>query len=64
MNQLPIRGVLAPAFMALGIAAGILDLQLDRPSLVWLGLVAVALGLVFARDSSRLLASAFKNDDA
>lgn len=64
MRQLPLRGVMAPMFSALGIAAGYLDMRLDRPALGWLAFLAVALGLVFARDTSRMLASTFKDEDA
>jgi hypothetical protein len=33
LNQLPLRGVIAPVFIALGIAAGFLDLWLNSDSL-------------------------------
>jgi hypothetical protein len=64
MKQLPLRGVIAPVFIALALAASILDLRLDRPAFLWLSLLSIAAGLVFARDTSRLLASAFKDTDA
>ena len=55
MSELPVRGVMAPAFIVLGLAAGILDLRLNSPILFWLGLGFVALGLVFARHTRELL---------
>jgi hypothetical protein len=58
MNQLPLRGVIGPGFIALGIAAGLLDLRLNSTNLGWLGLGFLTLGLVFARDTRRLIASA------
>jgi len=64
MSQMPIRGVLAPAFIGLGIAAGALNLRLAHHPLGWLTMFCLVLGLAFARDSSRLLVSAFKDDDA
>jgi hypothetical protein len=64
MSQLPSRGVIAPLFIALGLGAGVLDLQLDCPVFFWLSLLSLALGLAFARDASRLLANTFKDSDA
>jgi hypothetical protein len=64
MSQIPLRGVIAPAFLALGLGAAILDLRLDRPALVWLSLLSLALALVFPRDTSRLLSSVFKSENA
>jgi hypothetical protein len=60
MNPLPLRGVIAPVFIALGIAAGFLDLWRDSDSLVWLGLGFLALGLVFARHTRLLFTSALE----
>jgi len=64
MSQLPLRGGIAPLFIALGLGAGVLDLQLDRPVFFWLSLLSLALGLAFARDTSQLLANTFKDSDA
>jgi hypothetical protein len=58
MNQLPLRGVIAPGFIALGIAASFLDLWLDSRHLGWLSLSFLTLGLVFARHTRRLIAGA------
>jgi hypothetical protein len=57
-EDLPARGVIAPAFMALGIAAGTLDLYVDSRVLGWLALGSVAMGLCFSDYMHRLLALA------
>jgi hypothetical protein len=63
MSPLPLRGVIAPAFLALAIAAVVLDLRPHSSGLIWLTLLFLALVLVFARDTSRLLSNAFKDAD-
>jgi hypothetical protein len=60
MIPLRLRGVIAPVFIALALAAGVLDLRLERPVFFWLSLLSLALALVFARDTSRLLVGTFK----
>lgn len=57
-DELPARGVIAPVFMALGIAAGVLDLYVDSRVLVWLGLGSLTMGLYFSHYTHRLLAHA------
>jgi hypothetical protein len=57
-DELPARGVIAPAFMALGIAAGVLDLYIDSRVLLWLGLGSGTIGLYFALYTRRLCALA------
>jgi hypothetical protein len=64
MNQLPLRGAVAPAFFALALASGFLNLQLDRPLFLWLTLLSTILGLAFDRDTRRLLANTFRDGDA
>lgn len=64
MNQLPLRGAVAPAFFALALASGVLNLRLDQPLFLWLTLLSITLGLAFARDTRRLLASTFQDGDA
>jgi hypothetical protein len=54
-EELPALGVIAPAFIALAIAAGILDIYFDSRALVWLGLGFLALGLSFSHYTRRLL---------
>ena len=54
MDSLPLRGVIAPACMALAVASGLLDLQLRAASLGRLSLLFLLLGLAFAADSRRL----------
>ncbi|HEY4749864.1 MAG TPA: hypothetical protein VIH60_05710 [Steroidobacteraceae bacterium] len=56
MNRLPLRGLIAPLFIALAPAGGFLDLVLDLRSLGWLSFGALALGLAFARHTHRLFA--------
>jgi len=58
MNQLPLRGVIAPGFIALAAAAGLLDLWLDSRHMGWLSLGFLTLGLAFAHDTRHLIASA------
>jgi len=53
--RLPARGVIAPVFMALGIAAGLVALCVDSRVLVWLGLGCLTLGLSFSHYTRRLL---------
>jgi hypothetical protein len=60
MKPLPLRGLIAPIFIALAIAAGFLTFRIDSESLRWLSLVVVALGLVFARDTRRLFDNAMR----
>jgi hypothetical protein len=58
MNQLPLRGVIGPGFIALAIAAGLVELWLDSRNPGWLSLGFLTLGLAFGRDTRRLIASA------
>ena len=58
MHQLSLRGIFAPLFMALAIAAGFIEFWLSSRSLLWLGLGFLALGIGFARDTHRLLLGA------
>jgi hypothetical protein len=58
MNQLSLRGIIAPLFVALAVAGGFLDWVLDSRALGWLSLGALALGLGFARHTHRLFAGA------
>jgi hypothetical protein len=62
MSQLPVRGVIAPVFISLGLAAAILDLRLHSSAMIWLSLLSLTLALVFARDTRRLLSRAFKDE--
>jgi small-conductance mechanosensitive channel len=52
--RLSILALLAPVLMALGIAAGVLDLWLKWRALVWVGLLMIALGLAFSGYVQRL----------
>ena len=61
MNQLPLRGVMAPGFIALALAAGVLDLWRDRPLFLWLSILFMLLALIFARDTGRLIANTFND---
>ncbi len=54
-DELPARGVIAPAFMAFGIAAGALGLYVDSRTLGWLTVGSLVLGLYFSRYTHRLL---------
>jgi hypothetical protein len=56
MQPLLLRGVIAPALIALAIAADFFDLLLRANAMGRLGLVFLALGLVFAKDTRRLCA--------
>lgn len=60
MNLLPLRGLIAPVFVASAIAAGFLTFRVDSESLRWLSLAFLALGLVFARDTRRLFDNAMR----
>jgi hypothetical protein len=60
MNLLPLRGLIAPVFIALAIAAGFLTFRINSESLRWLSLVFLALWLVFARDTRRLFDNAMR----
>jgi hypothetical protein len=57
-DELPARGVMAPVFVVLGLAAGVLDLYVDSRVLLWLGLGSLTLGLYFAHYTRRLCALA------
>jgi hypothetical protein len=57
-HQLRTRGVIAPAFFALAIAAEAVDLQKDSPVLFWMGLAYLVVGLAFSRYTGQMLASA------
>ena len=57
-DELSARGVIATVFVALGIAAGVLDLYVDSRVLVWLGLGSLSLGLSFPHYTHCLLAHA------
>jgi hypothetical protein len=61
-DQLRARGVLAPAFCALGIATEVTNLQMDSPLLFWMGLGYAAMGLAFSRYTSQLLAHALSSE--
>ncbi len=54
MSPLSLRGLIAPLFIALAIAAGLLNLWVDSSNLLWLGLGFCALALAFARHTHRL----------
>ena len=58
MHQLSLRGILAPLFIVLAIAAGFLEFWLSSRNLLWLGLGFLALGIGFARDTHRLFLDA------
>jgi len=60
MNLLPLRGLIAPVFVTLAIAAGFLTFRVDSESLRWLSLVVLALGLAFSRDTHRLFDNAMR----
>lgn len=64
MRELPLRGVMAPVFIALGLGAGILDLRVGSPILFWLGLGCLALGLTFARYTRQLLGNVFADGNS
>jgi hypothetical protein len=49
INQLPLRGVIAPIFMAWALAAFTVNLWMDFSVLFWLGLGFVFMGLAFSR---------------
>jgi hypothetical protein len=58
MEPLPLRGLFSPAFMTLGIAAGVICLRLNSDALGRLGLGFVVMGLVFAPKTRQLLTTA------
>lgn len=60
-NQLRARGVIAPAFFALAIAAEVMDLRMDSPVLFWIGLAYGVIGLAFSRYTSQLLANVLRD---
>lgn len=60
MNLLPLRGLIAPVFIALAIAAGFLAFRINAESLRSLSLVFLVLGLAFARDARRLFDNAMR----
>jgi hypothetical protein len=64
MRKLHVRGVLSPAFLALGIAAGLLGLSHLSPVFIWLTLIFLALGLALAHETNRLLSGTDKDHDA
>jgi hypothetical protein len=61
-HQLRARGVLAPAFCAMGIATEMADLQMDSSLLFWMGLLYAAIGLSFSRYTGQMLAHAFSSE--
>ncbi len=54
MSRPSVRGLIAPLFIALAIAAGVLNLWVDSSDLFWLGLGFCALALAFARHTHAL----------
>ena len=60
MHMLPLRGLIAPAFIALALVAGLLQFRIDSESLRWLSLVFLALGLAFTGDTRRLFDNAMR----
>ena len=60
MKPLPLRGIFAPALMTLGIAASVINLQLDSGALGRLGLGFVFMGLLLAPQTRRLLTSGMR----
>ncbi|HXJ01782.1 MAG TPA: hypothetical protein VNH44_11195 [Micropepsaceae bacterium] len=62
-NQLPLRGVIAPIFMAMALAALTINLWMELPLLFWLGLGSLLMGWAFARYTSRLLANTFPHNE-
>lgn len=57
-DKLRARGVVAPAFFALGTATEAINLQKDSQALLWMGLCYLVMGLVFSRYTGQLLVSA------
>ena len=60
MEPLPLRGMFAPALMTLGIAASVINLQLDSAALGRLGLGFVFMALLLAPQTRRLLTSGMR----
>jgi hypothetical protein len=56
--RLRARGMLAPAFCALGAAVELASLQKESAPLFWLGLFYAAIGLAMSRDIGQMLAHA------
>lgn len=52
---------MAPGFIALALAASVLDLWRDRPLFLWLSILSTFLALIFARDTGRLIANTFND---
>ena len=52
---------MAPGFIALALAAGVLDLWRDRPLFLWLSILSIVLAFIFARDTGRLIANTFND---
>ena len=53
-----VLGLISPAFIALAIAAGMLQFSYDSRAVLWLGLGCLAMGLFFARHTRQLFAAA------
>ncbi len=54
MREIPVLGVLPPAFMALGIACGVIDLHIASHALWIISLIFTALGLALSVHTRRL----------
>jgi hypothetical protein len=53
-TRLPLRGLIAPGFLALGIAGSTINLRLDSHDLGWGCMIFMALALAFAKDTRQL----------
>jgi hypothetical protein len=60
MNKLPLRGVIAPVFVAVAIDLSIFNFRRSSESMIWLNLLRVPVGISFAPDTRRLFDRAIR----